>query len=269
MIEKRWNRNSIIVILALPLFLLRCAGNQNEILSGPSGYYERGLRNFENKKWDKAIEDFSMVTLNNPGGEFADDAQFYLGECHFNKKEYLLAISEYQQLVERYSYSPLVEDAMYKIAVSYFELSPKYQLDQSYTEQGLSYLQDFIDTFPNSKYRKDAEEKIQQLRYKLAKKMYESGRLYMKLHEWDSANIYFDNMLEQYYDTPLAVEAQLKKAYCLIKLRKFDEYQVAINELKNNKLTREIEAELRELDALYKDELEKIEKEKEKEERIW
>jgi outer membrane protein assembly factor BamD len=265
--NRRWNRISILIILALLLSLLQCAGSQNEILSGAADYYDRGVRNFENKKWDKAIEDFSMVVLNSPGGELADDAQFYLGECHFKKKEYLLAIAEYQQLVERYSYSPLVEDAFYKIAFSYFELSPKYQLDQGYTEQALSYLQDFIDTFPNSKYRKEAEEKIQQIRYKLAKKMYESGRLYMKLHEWESANIYFDSLLEQYYDMPLAIEAQLGKAYCLIKLRKFDEYQAVISEVKNNELTREIEAELKELDALYKDELEEIEKEKEK--RSW
>ncbi|RKY55102.1 MAG: hypothetical protein DRP89_03920 [Candidatus Neomarinimicrobiota bacterium] len=243
------------------LFLTDCAGKKEKIFTDYRKYYDKGVAAFERKKWDKAVENFNMALLNSPGGELADDAQFYLGECYFNKKEYLLAISEYQQLTERYTYSPLVEDAYYKIAVSYFKLSPKYQLDQESTMKSLQSLQDFLDVFPESKHREDVEAKIQEVRNKLARKLYESGCLYRKLEEWNSAIIYLDNLLETYYDTKWALDAKLEKAYCLIKLRKFDKYNKLISEINNDDNSLKLKERLEYLKILNKRERGKIAKE--------
>jgi len=263
------NRKQRYILLAFSLmfiifFLTDCAGKKERIFTGYRKYYDKGVVAFGKKKWEKAIENFSMALLNSPGGELADDAQFYLGECYFNKKEYLLAISEYQQLTERYTYSPLVEDAYYKIAVSYFKLSPKYQLAQESTLKSLQSLQDFLDAFPDSKYRGDVEEKIQGIRNKLARKIYESGCLYRKLEEWDSAIIYLDNLLEMYYDTKWALDTKLEKAHCLIKLRKFNEYHALIAEIRNEDDSQESKGRLDYLRTLYKREQGKIEKERKK-----
>ncbi len=253
------------ILLAFSLILIiisltDCAGKKEKIFTDYKKYYDKGIAAFERKKWDKAIENFSMALLNSPGGELADDAQYYLGECYFKKKEYLLAISEYQQLTERYSYSPLVEDAYYKIAVCYFKLSPKYPLDQESTLKSLQSLQDFLDVFPESEYREDVEVKIQEVRNKLARKLYESGCLYRKLEEWSSAIIYLDNLLETYYDTKWALEAKLEKAHCLIKLRKFDEYNKLIAEIKNDDNSLKIKKRLEYLKILNKREQNKIAK---------
>jgi len=214
---------SILIIVGL-----QCAGTKTEEVRNFDEYFKRGQQLFGKKRWDRAIEAFTMLLINSPGGELADDAQYYMGECYFNKKEYLLAISEYQQLVERYTYSPLVEDGYYKIALSYFLLSPKYSRDQENTYKALIQLQDFIDTFPGSRHRPEIEQKIETLRAKLARKLFESGRLYRKLEEWEPAIVYLDNMLEKYYDTEWAVQAKIEKAYCLIQLRRFDEYQALV-----------------------------------------
>ena len=45
----------------------------------------------------------------------------------------------------------------------------------------------FIEDFPQSNLIQDAEKSIEELRYKLAKKEYEGGRLYLKLEEYESA----------------------------------------------------------------------------------
>jgi len=224
----------VLVTGLLAIVLLGCADVKPKTINDFSDYYARGIESFKKKRWDKAIEDFNLVLLNSPGGELADDAQYYLGECYFEKKEYLLAISEYQQLTERYSYSPLVEDASYKMVLSYVELSPKYQRDQVYTDRALLALQEFLDSFPDSKYRSEIEAKIRDMRNKLARKMYESGVLYTKLLQWDAAIIYFDNMLEDYYDTKYAPLAKLDKALCLIRMRKFDEYKAFMAELEEH-----------------------------------
>jgi len=255
---KHFNRIFILTILG---FLFGCSSSKETIPSDFGSYYERAQTAFEKKKWDKAIENYSMVVLNNPGGDLSDDAQYYLGECNFNKKEYLLAIAEYQQLVERYSYSPLVEDGYYKIAMSYFKLAPRYQLEQDNSLKALQNFQDFIDAFPNSKYQKDAEEKILEIRNRLARKLFESGRLYRKMQIWDSALLYLNKMLEDYYDSDWVTEAKIEKARCYIKLRQFDEYQKLLPEIDAKIKTDSERSRSQYLKILYEKELKKIAKE--------
>lgn len=262
--ERQVILHSAIRVAFLGLLIIlgsQCASRKASPSSDYHDYYERGEKNFEKKKWEKAIENFNMVLLNSPGGELADDAQFYLGECYYNKKEYLLAISEYQQLTERYSYSPLAEEAYYKIALSYFELSPKYQLDQEYSYKALTEFQEFIETYAGSDWRLDAEEKIEEIRNRLAHKLYAAGKLYRKLHQWDSAIIYFENMLESYYDTKWITPAKLEMAHCYIKMRDFNKYKSIVLELNNNKPKPETKEQLAYLASLYRKEMEKLKKE--------
>ncbi len=277
----KFDKLKFICLTLLLLILTGCGSKQPELYNDYSKYFEEGEIAFKKKKYEKAIEKFSMVILNSPGGDLADDSQFYLGECYFQKKEYLLAISEYEQLIQRYSYSPLVEESYYKIAISYINHAPKYQLDQESTHKAFQRLQEFVDTFPHSKFLPDAEIKIEEVRNKLARKLYESGRLYRKLNEYNSAIIYFDKMLKKYYDTDWAYLAKVEKARCLIQLRKFEEYQKLYAKVNREKdeIINSQDSKLKSLinpgekiellDKLYKKELAEIEKEKKKTEKRW
>ncbi len=262
--EIKADLRTLSIIFLLGLFT-GCAGNKKAVSEGQdyTVFFEAGKQAFEKKKWIKALDKFELVILNRPGSDIADDAQYYMGECHFNKKDYLLAISEYETLTRRYAYSPLVEKAEYKIALSYVKLSPKYQLEQEYTHRALRYLQDFIDTYPGSEYIDAAEKHIEALRTKLGRKLYESGHLYKKMRRWRAAIIYFDEMLTSYYDTKWALDAKLGKAYCLIQLREFDKYQELLAEIEIDTKQADREKALQNLAATYQNELQEIEKEQE------
>jgi len=252
------------ILIALTIMLVGCAGTKIKTGMNAEEYFKKAETAFKKKRWESAIDNFNMAILNSPGGELADDAQFKLGECYFNKKEFLLAVSEYQQLTERYSYSPFVEEAYYKIALSYYKQSPKYPLDQVSSLRALQSFQDFIDSYPASELRQSAENQIIDIRNKLARKVFESGKLYRKMEEWQSAIIYLDKMLEEFYDTDWVVKAKLEKAHCYIKLRQFDQYQALIEEIQKKEKSFEEEERLNSLKRLYERELLKIEKEKKK-----
>ena len=64
----------------------------------------------------------------------------------------------------------------------------------------------------------DVEEMIQELRSKLAKKVYESANLYVKLQEYESAIIYLNSLLDIYYDTSWADEGRLLYVQLYLKL---------------------------------------------------
>ncbi len=251
----KWNLISGILLITV---LASCGKKTDGVNMDPTEYFDRAKIALEKKHYDTAIDNFNMVLLNSPGGELADDAQYYLGECYFLKKDYLLAVSEYQQLTERYSYSPLVEQGYYKIALSYFEQSPKYPLEQVSTLRALQQFQDFIDAYPASEFRPEAEQKIIEIRDKLARKVYESGVLYRKIEQFEAAIFYQDKMLEEFYDTKWVVPANLEKAHCYIRLRKFDEYRNIVENLQNNDLMPEVKTRLNALEKLYNKELKKI-----------
>lgn len=256
-----------LVFLSTVFFLVGCSKKADSVRMAAEEYFKRGEEAFQKKRYDKAIDNFNMVLLNSPGGELADDAQYYLGDCYFEKKEYLLAASEYQQLTERYSYSPLVEKAYFRIALSYFEQSPKYPLDQQSTVRALQYFQDFIDAYPASELRPEAEEKITDIRNKLSRKVFENGKLYRKMQYYDSAILYLDKMLDEYYDTKWAVFAHLEKAYCYIRLRQFDQYREMLKIVDRYAKTPEIEKYLHSLERVYNREKRKIAREEKRRQR--
>jgi len=256
-----------LLLIIFSFLLLNCAGKKPETFEDANIYFVKAEKDFEKGKWLKAIDNYRLYILNNPGGDMADDSQFKIGECYYNRKEFLLSIAEYNQLVERYKYSELAVDGYFKIAMSYYELSPKYQREQTNTVKALRQLQEFIDAFPGTNNAKIAQEKIGELRTKQGRKLYQSGVIYRKLSQWDSAILYFDDMLSQYYDTEYAVFSKYEKAYCFIRKQDFKSYEDMKTEVENDEAI-EIDKKtemLQKLERAHNKELRKIERAKRKE----
>lgn len=184
------------------LFLIGCSGNKSKTDTDIQARYEKGIVYFDKKKYLRAQEEFNYVALSGSHTDYGDDALFYLGESYFLNEEYILARSEFDRLVRRMGFSPFLEQARWRICECYVKESPKYYHDQTNTDKALEKLQEFIEDFPGSDYREQAEETLISLRDKLGEKAYETGILYIKLGAYDSAILAFEQVLEKYYDTP-------------------------------------------------------------------
>ncbi len=217
-------RTAAHFVLLLFLFTgLACSSSKIRPNMTPEERLEVAKKMLEKGDYLQAKTQFTILVLNYPGTPIADDAQYYLAEAHFGLKEYILAAAEYEKLVRNYPQSPFVDDAEYKMGLCYYELSPHYGLDQKYTIQAIQYFQRFLEDFPDSPYRKDAEKKLMELRTKLAKKEFKNAELYRKLGYYQSAVIYYDEVLNNYYDTPYAEKALFRKGESLYKLGKYQE----------------------------------------------
>ncbi|MFQ5825527.1 MAG: outer membrane protein assembly factor BamD [bacterium] len=186
---------------------------------------------FSKRDYFEAKSQFKILTLNNPGSPFVDEAQFFLAESHFNLKEYILAADEYNRLFRLYPNSKWADQAQFKIGMCAYKLSPKYSLDQKYTFQAIESFQGFIENFPDSDLVPEAEKLLNVCRTKLAKKEFKTGELYRKLHDYYAALVYFNSILDNYYDTKFATDALYWKAECLHKLERNDESHDAFTEL--------------------------------------
>jgi outer membrane protein assembly factor BamD len=230
------NTHLLIVLIMISFLNLSCSASKKDMSGTFLERYEKGIELYDNEKYYKAIDHFTFVVYNAPGSDIADNAQFKLAHCHYHLKEYLVAIDEFQRLMLRWPASELVEEADFMIGESYNMLSPVYQRDQTYTYEAIRQYQDFIQTYPYSKHRKTAEQRIQDLRMKLAQKVYDAGKLYMVLREWNSAVITFEEILNNYYDTSLYHPVLLELAECYKKMGNQEKMMEYYGQIDRNKL---------------------------------
>lgn len=212
-----------IICLILIAIIISCKTSDVEKILSADERFELGLREFSKGNYLEAINEFNIITIQYPASAVSDDAQFYLGECRFMREEYLLASYEYEALKRNMPASPLVPKAQYKIALCYYMLSPKSQLDQTYTLKAIDEFQAFIEYFPNDSLVVDAEGKIKELRERLARKDYETAVLYLNMEYFKAATFYFNKVIELYHDTKYAEMAYVGKIESLLKRKKYDE----------------------------------------------
>ena len=212
--------------------IISCAGSKSEGVSLQERF-NIGMSNLENEKYLQAQADFKYVVMRGTGTDLGDDAQYYLGEAYFKNKEYLLAVAEYEKLTRRMAFSPFVEDARFKICEAYRIESPKYYHDQEYTEKALERYQEFLDDFPNSNLNDDALASIELLREKLGRKLYETGILYMKLDEFESAKLTFQSLIDMYYDTEMIQFAYQGMVKALARNKEIEEANALLGDYKD------------------------------------
>ncbi|MBS4029067.1 MAG: outer membrane protein assembly factor BamD [Ignavibacteriales bacterium] len=220
------NINKTVFYLSAFLFSLVLFGcSSSELVKEISAeeHFLKGKEYFDDESFLEAIEEFKVVGLQYSGSDFADDAQLYLGECYFERSEYLLAAYEFEMLKKRMASSPLVPVAQFKIALCYYRLSPKSSLDQKNTTKAIDEFQAFLEYYPKHDSAIVAAKYIRTLNNRLAKKEYETAKLYLTLEEYQAAQHYFEKVLERYHDTEYADDAYLGKAEVLLERKKYAE----------------------------------------------
>lgn len=221
----------LALFLAAVMVISSCSSkNAKEMLTAEESF-SRAMKKFDKGKYLDASEDLTVITLNYPGSGIVDSAQYILGECHYKMKEYIIAASEYQRLADQYPSSSLVDDAKYKIGMCYFKLSPKSGLDQENSIKCIDEFQEFTEYYPDSPLKEEVLLKIRDIRSRMAKKVYDNGMVYYKMHDFEPAIIYFNQVLDNYYDTDFAPEALLKKGESYYRMKKTEEAFAVFNKL--------------------------------------
>ena len=189
-----------IYYLSIGLIILNCAGNDliNENLDSK---LNKAISLFKVEKYSKAREQFEYIIFNNPGSSNALKSQYYLAESLYKLRNYNQASKEYDKFIMLSQDSELVAKSKFLICKCLYLLSSDYNKDQNETKFTIDKIQYFIEEYPTSHHKIECEEMIHNLRSKLAQKELESGKLYLRIEKYDSALIYFNLIMVEYYDT--------------------------------------------------------------------
>lgn len=217
-------------LLLLLLVAASCSQKPRE-LAPVDQVMARAMRSFEKGRYVDALDRFTRMGLDYAGSSLMDSVRFMEAECQYQLDEFLLAADLYQELVTRYPTSPLVDEARLRTADCWFELSPHFALDQTYTIKAVDEYQSLLDDFPDSPHRGLAEERIHACRHKLALKDLRAAELYLKMEEWPAALLYFNDVLETWYDQPDVMERALyQKAVSQSRMKRVADARATLEE---------------------------------------
>lgn len=204
-------RRLLLVISLLGVGTAFCSGRQGKAVMHPEDRLALADQLRAEGKCSKAVVEYEQLLSEFPSQRVAERAEFGLGTCRTELEEYDLAVHGFEDFIDSYPKSDLLDDAIYMIALIYIRQAPRPERDQTNTVKALSELNLLLREYPDTDLREEAELRIAECRSKLAEKDYLNGALYLKMGQRDAARLYFDSVLEAYGDTPWAARALLGK----------------------------------------------------------
>ncbi len=132
-------------------------------------------------KYKKALKLMEQIVPSFRGKPQADKLMFMYANTFYELEDFYLSGYQFERFVTSYPQSDSAEVASYRSAKSYYELSPRFSLDQKETYTALEKLQEFVNKYPNSDYRSEANQLVAELREKLEKKDIETAEQYLRI----------------------------------------------------------------------------------------
>ena len=84
--------------------------------------YDQAFQALKELRYADAAEKFQTFLDNYPNSDYADNAQYWLGESYYVTRNYDFALKAFQELMDRYPESPKVPDALLKVGYTHYEL---------------------------------------------------------------------------------------------------------------------------------------------------
>ena len=190
-----------LVFFGLAALLLGACnpGYQKLLKSGDvNKKYEAAVRYYDAGDYFRAgtlLEDLIPLLKGRPE---AEKAQFYFANTNFKQRNYVLGAYYFKQFTDTYPNSVYTEEASFMHAKALFRDSPGFELDQTNTTSALEVIQDFINRYPESKFRPETEGMSQELQKKLESKAFGAAELYYKLR-YNQAAVTAMGVFEQNY----------------------------------------------------------------------
>lgn len=242
-------KNIVYIYLLIAFVVSSCRSSNslgNEYKDMDIDYmYETAKAYYLDGNYNKASDLLETMVTMLKGGDKAEESIMLLAMCYYNSKDYETA-SQYFKL--HYSNYPRGEYAEYSRFYSgkslYMDITEP-ELDQSGTYVAINELQLFMEYFPLSKYRDEAQDLIAKMQDVLVKKEYLSAKLYYDLgdymaymgNNYEACIITAQNALKDFPYTALRedismliLKARYKMARSSVLEKKVERYRNTVDE---------------------------------------
>lgn len=266
-------RKNILLTLFAALLLSSC-GEYNKLLKSTDleYKYEAAKTYFAKGQYNRAATLLNELIAYLKGSTHAEESLYMLGMSYYNMSDYQTAAQTFMQYYNSYPRGTFTELARFHAGKALYLDTPEPRLDQSGTYIAIQQLQLFMEYFPQSTKKDEAQNMIFELQDKLVMKEYLSAKLYFNMgnylgNNYMSCVITAQNALKDYPYTNLREElsililqAKFEIAFNSIEEKKLeryretaDEYYAFMNEFPEGKYVKEAERIFKETQKVLKD----------------
>ena len=182
--------------------------------------FQVAMAEYKAGRYDNAAKAFEKLTLDLPARDpRLPLSYYYLAQSQTRNGDYLLAAGTYNRLIDAFPQDTLVDDAFFLSGRAYQHEWRKPQLDATYGKSAQSAYESLLASSPDSPYAARAKNELTKLDEWFAEKDYDTGYLYLKRKAFDSAIIYFKDVIRLHPNARKTRDAYLRllEAYRAIK----------------------------------------------------
>ncbi len=177
----------------------------------PEKLYVASLTAYKKHHWDDAVAGFEKLTLDLPAHDtLLAPSYYYLGQAHVHKMEPLLAAQAFSRLADAFPDDSLAPTALFAAGRAYEKLWHRPDLDATYGQSALSEYQTLLALYPSSPLKDAADARVAHLQEWFAEKDYDNGLHYYHRKAYDSAIIYFKDVVKNFPNVPITRSAYVR-----------------------------------------------------------
>jgi outer membrane protein assembly factor BamD len=191
-----------------------CGGKKNGNTAPvvqPDVEIARAMQLFRHGQYRKSQVIFQRLTFEfSVTQEELAQARYYVAECNYQLGDYVQAASDFRKVADEFSTSEYAPTALLRAGDSNLKLWHRPELDPNYGETALATYQELAGRYPESDAAARARLHVRKLESQFAEKAYKTGIFYMRRKAFDSAIIYFKDVIANYPSAPRAPDALLR-----------------------------------------------------------
>lgn len=239
-------KKGIIILLSAVLVLASCNSFNKVLSTNNIDYkYEAAKAYYLQGDYSKATQLLEGIITMLKGSDKAEESLILLAKCYYDSKDFDTASQYFKVYYTNYPRGEFAEYARFHSGKSLFMNIAEPELDQSGTYLAIGELQLFMEYFPLSSMRGEAQDMIVKMHDLLVEKDYLSAKLYYDLGDFMAyrGNNYLacivtaQNALKDYPYTGLREEltmlilrARYKMAHHSVEEKKLERYRETIDE---------------------------------------
>lgn len=214
-----------VLMIAAASALAACGSTPDD------AYVERPVEQLYNQAMDDMVEGnyrtaargFEEVDRQHPYSVWATKAQLMAAYAYYEAGRYDEAIQAADRFIQVHPGNRDVAYAYYLKALSYYIQITDVGRDQRTTDRAMKALEEVIRRFPDSRYARDAQLKLDLTHDHLAGKEMDIGRYYERQGQYLAAIGRFRRVVDQYQRTSHVPEALHRLTECYLALGVVDE----------------------------------------------
>ena len=207
-----------LISICSALLLSSCASEFNRVYKS-TNYdfkYEYAKQCFAEGRYTQAATFLQELVSIQKGGENAEESLYMLGMAEYMSRDFESAAQTFKKYGQSYPKGLYAEQAAFYVGQSLYESSPEPRLDQTPTTGAMNAYQRFLDQFPESPLRVEAQQRLYELQDKLVQKELLSAQLYYNLGGY-FGNVNANN--ESNYESCIITAENALKNYPYSRLR--------------------------------------------------